>query len=132
MQLLPLQAGGEFAGMLDSCLDAARDLHARLYVSEAYQPVLAPELDIVVYAATAATASESGKLARRIFDIAAEKELHLAVIELPSGMLKDALPDMTMDADSVSCLRSVLMKPEHADWVEPIVDLLEAAAKDAG
>jgi hypothetical protein len=28
----------------------------------------------------------------------------------------------------VTCLRSVLMKPEHADWVERIVSILEDCA----
>jgi len=29
-----------------------------------------------------------------------------------------------VDSATVTCLRSVLMKPEHADWVDRIWDLL--------
>jgi hypothetical protein len=34
-----------------------------------------------------------------------------------------------VDTESVACLRSVLMKPEHEEWVERITALLEASAR---
>jgi hypothetical protein len=34
---------------------------------------------------------------------------------------------MRADRESVACLRSVLMKPEHVDWVDRIYALLSAA-----
>ncbi|MEO1244274.1 MAG: aminotransferase class I/II-fold pyridoxal phosphate-dependent enzyme [Pseudomonadota bacterium] len=127
MQLLPPEPRGEFAGMLDDCLDAARSLHAALASSPSFSPVHTPELDIVVYAATAAATSEASKLAREVFEAAADKDLHLALIELPVAMVADALPDSTRDSDSVTCLRSTLMKPEHAAWIDEIVSRLETA-----
>ena len=39
---------------------------------------------------------------------------------------------MRMDRDTITCLRSVLMKPEHMDWVDPIWDRLQQAAQDVG
>ena len=29
------------------------------------------------------------------------------------------------DQDMITCLRSVLMKPEHGDWIDRIVSILE-------
>ena len=37
--------------------------------------------------------------------------------------------DMQADTEVVTCLRSVLMKPEHEDWVDRITALLEASAE---
>jgi len=35
------------------------------------------------------------------------------------------------DAESVTCLRSVLMKPEHLEWSEEIYRILDRAAEKA-
>jgi len=34
------------------------------------------------------------------------------------------------DSETVTCLRSVLMKPEHKDWVEAILERLKRAQTD--
>jgi hypothetical protein len=36
---------------------------------------------------------------------------------------------MRLDRDTITCLRSVLMKPEHLDWVGRIWERLESAAE---
>ena len=87
-----------------------------------------PELDIVVYALVAPTASLSSERARTVFARAAEKDLHLAMIELPTSLVKQYSPDMDSDADTITCLRSVLMKPEHQDWLDAIMEILEKSA----
>ncbi len=127
-RLLPLVKGGEFASDLDECLSAARALHHRLGASDFFTPLMQPELDIVVYAANAPTTTAASKLARDIFDRAASRDLHLALIELPVSLAKQWLPDISVDSETVTCLRSVLMKPAHKEWVERIVQLLEECA----
>jgi hypothetical protein len=37
---------------------------------------------------------------------------------------------MKRDRDTIACLRSVMMKPEHFDWVERIWDLLSASSQE--
>ena len=59
-----------------------------------------------------------------IFDAAAKQDLHLALIRLPVTMF----PDLAADQEYVLCLRSVLMKPEHEQWVEEIYNRLIKAA----
>ncbi len=131
LELLPLERGGEFSQMLDACLEAARDLRARLHASPRFAPVHDPDLDIVVYAVARDSYSEAGAAARDVFERAADRDLHLALIELPAPMVADALPGARPDAESLSCLRSVLMKPEHRATVPEIVRILEDCAGDS-
>ncbi len=131
MELLPLEAGGEFATMLDRDIEAARRFVERIAEGDRFTPVHTPDLDIVVYAVNAATAEESSDRARSIFETAAARDLHLALINVPRGMLASALPHLAGDRATVTCLRSTFMKPEQVDWIPEIVAILESAA-DAG
>ena len=126
---LPPVAGGEFAAGLDAGLRAARTFWRNLHNSASFTPLLEPELDIVTYAVNARTSTDASQRAREVFDAAAERELHLALIELPTDFVLRFVPDLDKDSDTTTCLRSVLMKPEHEEWVERITALLEASAQ---
>ncbi len=126
-QLLPSRPGGEFSALLDDCLDAARDFTGRLDAGECYRTLFEPMLDIAVYTRLGQP-DELSTLNRQTFDEAAELDLHLALIELPSELLPASLRH---DA-STSCLRSVLMKPEQRAWCEEIVRRLEQVALASG
>jgi glutamate/tyrosine decarboxylase-like PLP-dependent enzyme len=130
-QLFPLQKGGQLAEWLDLGLLAAQEFWRRLNASKHYQALMQPELDIVVYAVTAAASGESSDRARRIFSLAAKKDLHLAMIELPVEIVRNYLPELEANTETVTCLRSVLMKPEHGDWLGQIMDILEDCAKES-
>ena len=127
-RLLPLERGGEFARDLDACLSAARDFHQRLAASAAFVPLMPPVLDIVVYAVSATRTSEASRRARAVFEHAARLGLHLALCELPVDLVSPCAPGIEADTATVTCLRSVLMKPEQLDWTGRIVALLEQAA----
>lgn len=127
-QLFPLVKNGQFAHWLDSCLLAARDFWQRLDISDHYLPLMRPELDIVVYAVSADDTAQSSQRAREIFSHAAEAGLHLAMIELPVDLVRAYAPDLVANTETVTCLRSVLMKPEHAEWLDPIMEILESSA----
>jgi len=129
-QLLPLVRGGEFDAMLDDCLSAARGFWSRLRNSDYFLPLMEPELDIVVYAVDAPDSSQSSDRARQLFAAAAEHDLHLAMIELPVELLSEYAPGIRVNSETIRCLRSVLMKPEHNNWLDRIVDLLESSAAD--
>ena len=60
--------------------------------------------------------------------LAAKKELHPAMVELPVDFVCSCLPELDTNAETVTCLRSVLMKPEHRDWLNRIVSILEECA----
>ena len=129
-QLLPLVAGGKFASGLDDSLLAARDFWNRLHRSEYFMPLMQPELDIVVYAVTAPDTTTASERARAVFERAAEYELHLALIELPVNLARQYLPDVVENSETITCLRTVLMKPEHREWCQRIVTLLEASTEE--
>ncbi len=130
-QLLPLVPGGEFAEGLEHSLHAAQALYARLVESAHFQPLLSPELDIVIYLPDAPDAERASVLARAVFGQAAKQHLHLSLIQLPSEFVRLHLPSLQANAPLTTCLRSVLMKPEHDAWIEPIMSILESAAKAA-
>ena len=127
-QLFPLEQGGQMGAWLDDCLLAAREFWRALAASEHYQPLMQPELDIVCYALNADTASASAALARKVFEEAAKRELHLAMIELPATLVAKYVDGLEQDQETITCLRSVLMKPEHREWIPRIMAILEAAA----
>ncbi len=131
-RLLPPVRGGEFAHGLDSCLGAAREFRSRLDASPSFRPLMRPDLDIVVYAVNAPDTATASERARQLFQAAAEDNLHLALIELPARMLQTYAPEIRATSDTVACLRSVLMKPEHEAWLEPIMEILEACVRRLG
>jgi tyrosine decarboxylase/aspartate 1-decarboxylase len=85
----------------------------------------------VVFAPRAGSVTESSVLTRKIFEAAAGHKLHLAVAELPIQFWEGSLGAMKRDRETITCLRSVLMKPEHFDWVERIWELLSESTQEA-
>jgi len=129
-RLFPLVPDGEFAQGLASGRTAALDLYERLRQDGRFVTGSPPELDIVVWAPRARRISEASALAQRIFAEAAQRQLHLAIVTLPVPLID--VQDMQRDGDSIVCLRSVLMKPEHRAWVDRIWAILDAATTAAG
>jgi hypothetical protein len=62
----------------------------------------------------------SSRLAQQIFAGAAREDLHLALAQLPSRFFPPGSWPDQQQPSSVTCLRSVLMKPEHLGWLEEI------------
>lgn len=129
-KLLPLVKGGEFAKGLEQCREAAVDLHQRIAGDARFVAAFPPELDIVVFAPRAPSVNASSALSRRIFEVAARKNLHLAIAELPLTLFEGNLGEMKLDRESLTCLRCVLMKPEHREWLDRIWELLNQATDE--
>jgi tyrosine decarboxylase/aspartate 1-decarboxylase len=132
-QLLPLVPGGEFARGLAQGRGAALELYRRLRQDDRFQTLAAgaPELDIVVWKVNAPASEQSSELAQRIFDACATRDLHLALVELPLNWFQP--PDIKTTgakAETVTCLRSVLMKPEHQAWLDRIWERLSVASEE--
>ena len=129
-KLLPLVHGGEFASGLEKSRAAAQALFEKLENDERFVTASAPELDIVIFAPRARSVSEASRVSRRIFDAAAKRNLHLAVAELPTEFWAANLGTMQRDRETMACLRSVLMKPEHLEWIPRIWDELSASTAE--
>ena len=124
-RLMPLVRGGEFALGISRCREAALKLHGLLAAQpEFVMPTSKPQLDIVVWACAGATVEESSRKAQSLFDEAADRGVHFALATLPTSLF----PSGTWAAGkTVVCLRSVLMKWEHLDWVEQLFQVILAA-----
>jgi tyrosine decarboxylase/aspartate 1-decarboxylase len=131
-QLLPYAPGGVFAEGLESGHTAATELNQRLNKSsQFFTPITPPQLDIAFWAVKASTPEASSALAQSIFDEAASHDLHLALAKLPTSLFPQGTWQTFISGapqNTVTCLRSVLMKPEHLLWLDQIWSRLEAAA----
>jgi glutamate/tyrosine decarboxylase-like PLP-dependent enzyme len=135
-RLLPLTPGGEFARGLVRGRAAALELDRRLREegNGRFEALAAgvPELDIVAWKVKAETVRRSSESAHRIFKSCATRDLHLALVELPLAWFEPRTEDVKRDPTSmVTCLRSVLMKPEHEAWLGEIWKRLTASSADA-
>jgi glutamate/tyrosine decarboxylase-like PLP-dependent enzyme len=134
-QLLPLTPGGEFARGLAQGRRAALELDRRLRADEGgrFQPLAAgpPDLDIVVWKLDAKTAEQASELAQSAFDACATRDLHLALVQLPLAWFQPVGREVNAaEAGMVTCLRSVLMKPEHEAWLDRIWERWTAACAE--
>jgi tyrosine decarboxylase/aspartate 1-decarboxylase len=128
-KLLPLTKDGEFSKGLEQGREAALALHKKLIAGKKFIPAFEPELDIVVFAPSpkseSASLTEISAESRRIFEAAATKNLHLALAELPVAFFQDIPATIHRDRPTITALRSVLMKPEHAQWLDQIWSILQ-------
>jgi glutamate/tyrosine decarboxylase-like PLP-dependent enzyme len=124
-RLLPLVQGGEFATGLSKSRQAALALYDKISLDPRFRTILAPELDILVWAPNARRASEISALSEKLFTAAAAENVHLATFKYPTRLLEDDWKDVDLDRPYVTCLRSCLMKPEHLDWIDRIWAILD-------
>jgi glutamate/tyrosine decarboxylase-like PLP-dependent enzyme len=129
-RLLPLQKRGEFAHSLERCREAALSFHQRLAQDDRFLTPFAPELDIIVFAPRTPNLDETSLLTRKIFDAAARRNLHLAIAEIPAAFFGEQGQGAKQGQSSITCLRSVLMKPEHLDWLDRIWAILDEATRE--
>jgi glutamate/tyrosine decarboxylase-like PLP-dependent enzyme len=123
-QLLPLQADTGFGPILHACLDAARRFAAAVDAADELKLVSTPALDIVCYHPARARASQADAASRAVHRALMRDDdpVYLSLLRHPSARLS-----VEADADHVTLLRSVLMKPEH----EPVAERLVARIADA-
>jgi glutamate/tyrosine decarboxylase-like PLP-dependent enzyme len=131
-QLLPLTPDGEFARGLARSRAAAQTLDQRIRTFASFEPLAAgvPELDIVVWKVAAQTAAQASARAEKIFAACAVQNLHLALVQLPLTWFEGGSVNAIISAPTVTCLRSVLMKPEHQAWLDEIWQRLAAATAE--
>jgi len=124
-RLLPLTRGGEFAHGLSACRRAALALFDKLSHDEETLTAFEPQLDIVVWAPKAESVAQVSRKSQEVFERAARNGLHLAVAHLPAKFFTARYPQLKVERQEITCLRSVLMKPEHQQWVDHIWELIQ-------
>jgi hypothetical protein len=125
-----MEKGGVFSQNLAKSRQAALLLYQKIVNSAAFIPLVEPELDIVCWAVKGASVSEINLKTKKLFDLAAKHNLHLALLNYPVKKLQNHWKLVQKDAVYVTCLRSCLMKAEHLDWIESIWTLLLEAMND--
>ena len=127
-KLLPLKRNGEFGQQLQKGTDTALAFYRKLLAGDKFIPAFEPELDIVIFIprpkSNSASLTEISAESRRIFEAAARQNLHLALAELPAAFFPTLPVTIRRDKPTVTALRSVLMKPEHAQWLDQIWTIL--------
>lgn len=121
MQRFPLEKGGEFSARLDQGIAAAKMLVDKCRDQGMY--ALDPSLDIAIYSMTGESAQSMSQANREAFARAEQRGVYLALFELKKENCPWAIE---WDQQSVTVLRSVLMKPEHnnIDVVDKIYQAL--------
>lgn len=125
MKYFPIEPKGEFAQGLERCHSAALKLYEHIEKDEEFIPLFSPEIDIVVWAAKGLTLSSISAKSNDIFEKAAKRGVHLALIKIPIKLLSEDWDYIENDQDYVTCLRSCLMKHEHIDWVDRIWETIK-------
>ncbi|CAN5742236.1 aminotransferase class V-fold PLP-dependent enzyme [soil metagenome] len=128
LRCLPLKPDEGLGLVLAKCRQAALDWAKLLDRSERFRLVVEPQLDIVSFYAVPhgagrPRASQISRLTDTIFHRAmedTENPLYLAKLSVKDTQLSARDPKITWDEPTVSVLRSVVMKPEHAAMIPTI------------
>jgi glutamate/tyrosine decarboxylase-like PLP-dependent enzyme len=123
-KLFPLNPGGMFSKRMNSSHQAAMGLYQKIQADSRFIALKEPETDIVIWAGKNKSISLINKTSKELFDKAATKNLHLALINYPVRLLPKHWRSISKDEVFVTLLRSCLMKPEHEDWIETIWKIL--------
>jgi glutamate/tyrosine decarboxylase-like PLP-dependent enzyme len=127
-QLLPMERGGEFAQGMTACHAAALELHQRLCQDDHFMTPFEPQLDIVIWTPTGQQVSAISQHSQAFYKQAALHQLHLAVAHLPSHFF--SAYDLQHDQETITCLRSCLMKPDHQAWLSAIYAIIDRTYAD--
>ncbi|MGE0201858.1 MAG: aspartate aminotransferase family protein [Candidatus Melainabacteria bacterium] len=129
----PLAGEGELppprimAELLKKQRQAALDLASALDDSGLYQTYVPPALDIVTYFPKGASTQTISDHTQGVFRIAMHSRdypLFLATLKVDADDFVARFPGVKKDSDTVTILRSTMMKPEHAGWVGRMMQVL--------
>ncbi len=131
MQLFPLAAETGMGPILKRNRQAALDFTRLMADNPQYKIHIPPQMDIVTYFPVAETTSEISRRTCAIFRSAmanADFPLYLANIEVDAQDFAALHPKIKVNSEKVIILRSCFLKPEHADWTDQIVQILDFQA----
>lgn len=129
LQLFPLTEDG-LGVFLKSTKSAANLLYKALNSSEKFECFNNPELDILGYFPVPENGKLSGIsiLSKKLFSAgikeAPKDGFHLSLFKMNASAFSAVFPDYEADTDTVTILRSVLMKPEHELFVTKLTKRL--------
>ncbi len=120
-----------FGPILAKCRQAALTGYSLMVNSEKLVPYKKPELDILTYFPvndSTINVSQISKLSKQVFDAGMrDKSFYLSLFKVPSSTFVKLHPGFKADEEQVTILRSVLMRPEQADFVGELIGRIEAS-----
>jgi len=130
LKCFPLNEKEGFGPVLAKCRQAALTGYSIMMNSEKLQPYKKPELDILTYFPknlAIKTTSQISEVSKKVFDIGMRNQsFYLSLFKVPSSRFIKLHPDFVADTETVTILRSVLMRPEQADFVPELVKRIES------
>lgn len=130
LQCFPLEEKKGFGPILTKCRQAALTGYSLLVESKNLVPYKKPELDILTYFPindSTNSVSQISELSKKVFDTGMrEQTFYLSLFKIPASTFVKLHPDFTADTETVTILRSVLMRPEQADFIEELINRIES------
>jgi glutamate/tyrosine decarboxylase-like PLP-dependent enzyme len=138
LQAIPLEPERGLGEMLAAGRRAAQALAARIDESEHLRLLVDPDTDIVVFAPTPSSGARASELSRRAQSMLERAmarggdSIYLATFSADRALVERAWPglDISWDIDSLTLLRSVMMKGEHEAFVPTLAAALDELAVD--
>jgi glutamate/tyrosine decarboxylase-like PLP-dependent enzyme len=134
LQCFPLTAEAGFGPILQKTRAAALYLAGQLQAEGNYRLYLPPELDIVIYFPQGASTREISERTDAVFQAAMAKEspqpLYLAKLRVDAAQFHRLHPEIEINTEDVTLLRSCMMKPEHLTWASEITASLNLHARE--
>lgn len=131
IQLFPLEEHKGFGPIMAQCRKAALKAFELFQKSTKFEPYQKPELDIIAYFPKGSgiqKLSDISKAAQQVFDKGMEnRSFYLSLFKVPASQFLKKHPHFEADEESVTILRSVLMRPEHESFIPELIDRLESA-----
>lgn len=129
LQCFPLKEKEGFGPILSKCRKAALSGYDLASESKKIKPYKKPELDILGYfPSEAKSTSQISAKSKEVFDAGMrEQSYYLSLYKVPASTFSRLHPEYEVDSDQVTILRSVFMKPEHADFIQELLQRVEKA-----
>ncbi|HTY12154.1 MAG TPA: aminotransferase class I/II-fold pyridoxal phosphate-dependent enzyme [Bacteroidota bacterium] len=130
LRCIPLLPDSGLGAILTKTRKSALEFSRQIASSKRLNEFVKPELDIVTYFPNpeSPAASRISQLSEKIFSDAMHhpsNPLYLALLHVSSGLAKKLHPHISADTQTMTVLRSALMKPEHLGFVPQLVKELE-------
>lgn len=135
LQLLPLKSDQGLGKVLGAGCRAATKWAKLIEQSDELALYVPPDLDILTFVphAIETSASVIDRMSEHLFERAMYDEqdpIFLSVLRVAAERLTPVLPGLRADRSPVRILRSVLMKPEHEQYVAHLHERVSGLARD--
>ncbi len=129
LQCFPLKEDEGFGPIMQKCRTATLQAYELMKTSTKLKAFKKPELDILGYFPVkpeTKTTSEISELSKKVFQKGMDTgKFYLSLFKVPASEFVKKHSEYTADTEQVTILRSVFMKPEHADFVEELISRIE-------